>query len=271
MVALKDLTGQRFNKLTVIKRDESKAVVFWLCKCDCGNVTSIRASHLPKQQSCGCERLNKAVDITGQKFNRLTAIKRVDNYGTGTKSKAKWLCACDCGNETFAAVHSLKSGNTKSCGCLNIEIGIKNGKLKRRHGMTKTKPWITWDSMLQRCNNKKHKSYHQYGGRGITVCERWLTFENFFEDMGVQADGMTIERNDVNGNYEPSNCRWATILEQANNKRTNRFIEFKGERKTLKEWSISTGISRTTISDRIKYGWSIEDALTKPKRAHSRA
>ena len=273
MVALKDLTGQVFSRLTVLKRDTDKKPVYWLCRCECGIETSVRASHISKGsvQSCGCLRLEKADNLSGQRFGRLVAEYRAPNAGEGTSSKAKWNCLCDCGGTTIVHASALRSGNTKSCGCLNQEISAITGGKTRRHGMTKTPIWIVWGSMLQRCENPHHKSFKYYGGRGITVCERWHTFENFYADMGDVPTGLSIERNDVNGNYEPDNCRWATTTEQGANKRNNTLITANGETKNLMAWCRECGISKVTLMDRIKRGWSPERAIATPARNYNKA
>jgi hypothetical protein len=273
MAALIDLTGQVFGRLVVVMRDPTKNRVYWICRCSCGNEICVRASHLSDgtTKSCGCLLLDKANDLSGQRFGRLTAESRAENMGEGRSAKARWNCRCECGNVTVVFAHALKSGNTTSCGCLKQETCVTNGKLKRRHGMTKSRTWVSWDSMLQRCENRKHKSYKNYGGRGITICDRWHTFENFHADMGDAPEGLSIERNDVNGNYEPSNCRWATMLEQGANKRNNTLITANGETKPLSAWCRQYGISKVTLMDRIKRGWSPERAITTPPRAYIKA
>ena len=130
--------------------------------------------------------------------------------------------------------------------------------------MTKSKEWITWDSMLQRCRNPRHKSYMEYGGRGIHVCDRWSVFENFYADMGPAAPGMTIERIDLNRGYEPGNCTWIPAAQQALNKRTSRLITANGKTQTIAEWSRETGIAKSSIQSRIKHGWDEALAVTLP-------
>lgn len=135
-----------------------------------------------------------------------------------------------------------------------------------KHGMRGTRLYNIWRSMRQRCYNPKTINYHNYGGRGITVCEEWRNdFMNFYQwamSTGY-SDGLTIDRKDTDGNYEPSNCKWATYKQQSNNKRNSKYIEFRGESRTISEWADIVGISYKVIWSRIKSGWSVEDALTR--------
>jgi len=160
----------------------------------------------------------KPVDITGSRFGRLVAMAP----GASTPQGIAWQFTCDCGNQIVRLAKAVRSGDPskKSCGCLQREIWSKRcSTMNYRHGMTDTPTWKTWSMMLDRCKNPNAPKFHHYGGRGITVCDRWLTFENFYADMGERPTDLTLDRINVDGNYEPANCRWATHKEQRANRR----------------------------------------------------
>lgn len=166
------------------------------------------------------------------------------------------LCKCDCGNVIAARLNSLKNGHTKSCGCFRVTNATK-------HGMYKKPEYESWIGMIQRCTNSNNQAYKDYGGRGIKVCESWLTsFENFYKDMGKRPDGKTLDRKDVNGDYEPNNCHWATNLEQANNKRNTILITYRNITKPLKQWCKELNINYNTVWDRLNKGLDIHDAFS---------
>lgn len=209
----------------------------------------------------------RMIDLTGQRFGRLTVIE----YAGQSKQKtAMWKCQCDCGNTVTVRSICLRKGDTQSCGCYAVEQ-VK--KANTKHGMKTraSKPdriYNIWNSMKGRCQNPNNDDYEHYGGRGIVVCEEWQEFEPFY-DLAM-ANGyeknLTIDRINVNGNYEPSNCRWADVMVQNNNKNDNRYITANGETHTLAEWGRIAGIKPDTIAKRMKKGWSVEDAVTTPKR-----
>lgn len=207
--------------------------------------------------------MSKPIDLTGERFGRLTAIERAESRN----GKSMWLCKCDCGKEKIIQAMNLTHGDTKSCGCLQKET-IR--QISSTHNKSKTKLYRVYLHMKARCNNQSDKSYVDYGGRGISVCKEWSeSYEEFMKwsyENGYK-DGLQIDRIDNNGNYCPENCRWTNRVAQANNRRNNNFIYFNGENKTLSEWERETGIDQSTIWARIyKLNWSIEKALTTPTR-----
>lgn len=212
--------------------------------------------------------MSKRIDLTGQRFGRLIVIKN-----EAIDESRKCLCLCDCGNEKVINRYSLLNGDTRSCGCLHREIFKK---ITTKHGQSNTKIYNIYNKMINRCNNPKDKKYSIYGGRGITVCDEWLnSFEAFFEwaikngfKENTTQKECSLDRIDVNGNYEPDNCRWATAKQQANNKRNNHFLTYQGETHTICEWGDITGLSPRLIESRIvKHNWSAEKALTtQPRR-----
>lgn len=208
---------------------------------------------------CFEERMSKYQDLTGQRFGRLTVIERTKNHGKQTV----WVCKCDCGNFSNVQASNLKHNNVRSCGCILREM-----KPALIHGQHGTRLYEIWHSMKQRCYLPTVRPYSNYGGRGITVCDEWLHDFQAFYDWAMAngyRDDLTIDRKDTNGNYEPSNCRWATKKEQSNNKRNNRYITYNGETHTLAEWCEITGLSRPTLKYRLKY-WEIERVFTEPQK-----
>lgn len=204
----------------------------------------------------------KSADLTGFRFGKLVVTGRKVANGRGY-----WICKCDCGNETTARTDSLKTGHTSSCGCVGR---IKRQEALRTHGCWGTRLYNIWHCMIQRCTNPTASSYVRYGGRGINVCTEWRNSFEAFCDWAIEngySDDLSIDRIDVNGNYEPSNCRWATMGEQANNRRTSNTITFKGETHTLADWAKITGIRRSTLVSRIASGWEIERVLSEEVHA----
>lgn len=202
------------------------------------------------------------VDLTGQKFGRWTVLKE---DGRDERGRALWLCRCDCGTERAVKGWRLREGTNRSCGCLRREKSAARGREKATHGMSQTRIYNTWKNMIQRTTDPKAMSYQHYGGRGIKVCERWQSLDGFLADMGpTYADDLTIERIDVDGDYEPGNCRWATVAEQARNKRNTRLLEYRGRSLVIADWAKVLNVNAKTLTSRIyQYGWSVERALTE--------
>lgn len=196
--------------------------------------------------------MSRVIDLVGEKFGRLRVLTRNGNNISGN---AIWLCVCDCGSKINVSSNNLRSNHTSSCGCSHIKHG---------YGYRKKRPQIynTWSDMIQRCTNSHTFNYSRYGGRGITICERWRNFENFLEDMPGWEPGLQIDREDNDGNYCKSNCRWVTRKQNQRNTRRNRLLTFLNKTQCMAEWAEQTGISSSIIWQRLKRGWSIEKTLT---------
>lgn len=202
----------------------------------------------------------KPLDITGQLFGRLTAIRFIESKLIGSKLHRIWECRCACGALVAIKISYLTSGDTQSCGCLSAEIS-KRGR-RRRHSGSGTPEFNVWVGMKQRCGNPSNPAYKDYGGRGISVCRDWLEFENFLRDMGPRpSPNHSIERINNDKGYSADNCKWEVRVAQANNRRSSRQITFQGQTKTLAQWSAALGIPRSTIWNRLKAGATEEVAL----------
>lgn len=187
------------------------------------------------------------VDKTGERYGRLTVVSLSEKR---SGRKTYWLCKCDCGN--YKEVRSDCLGSVNSCGCLKKEQDSKNLTKHHRHKLSGTRLYREWQGMKRRCLNANDNRYSDYGGRGIKICNEWLVADNFFEwalNSGY-SDELTIDRIDVNGNYEPSNCRWATIKEQSNNRRSNVLFTHRGKTQTLTQWAEEFGINPHTCYTR---------------------
>ncbi len=197
----------------------------------------------------------KKLDLTGQKFGRLTVLSQAPNH-TG---RCAWNCVCECGNHVIAITKSLRNGDKQSCGCLNEELAKDR---KTKHGETGSRLFVIWVNMRRRCQNLKDAAYDNYGGRGITITSDWDEFADFkkWADESGYAPTLTLDRIDVNGNYCPENCRWISDLEQARNMRKN--IRYNG--KCVAEWCDELHINRHTVYTRIERGWPVEKALFSP-------
>lgn len=201
----------------------------------------------------------KQVVFVGDRFGRLLVIAEA-----GIKSKARqYECLCDCGAVCLVISPCLRGGTTQSCGCYRREA---TSALKRIHGLSESRVYRIWHKMLTRCRDPKTPQYPHYGGRGIKVCDRWMSFQNFVDDMGMPPDRMSLDRIDVNGNYEPTNCRWASQKEQTRNTRRTRYAELNGVKRPLIEWSEMTGIPYSMLRDRLARGWDFARAISEPRR-----
>lgn len=206
-------------------------------------------------------------DISGQTFSRLTVVAFA---GQDAGHLALWECRCECGTVKVLRGSDLRGGQVKSCGCL-----FASDEFRERfttHDMTHSPEYTSWRSMIERCENPEASNYDLYGGRGISVCERWRqSFEAFFEDMGPRPDGHTLDRKEGDGNYEPGNCRWATRTQQQRNRRNTIWLSINGERKPLAEWAEIGGLPIETLRHRVNYlKWSAEKAVFQPLQKHVR-
>lgn len=212
--------------------------------------------------------MSKCIDLSGQKFGRLTVIKQADDHICPSgRHLVRWLCRCECGDYTTVIACHLKSGHTTSCGCFNLEKLVIRSK---KHELTYTRLYYIWASMKSRCYNSNDTNYKHYGARGITICDEWKDDVKVFYDWAM-ANGYddkakkykcTIDRIDVNKGYSPENCRWVDMKIQGRNKRSNRIIAINGESHCLVEWCEILNLKYKKVSDRInKLHWSPERAL----------
>ena len=277
-----DLTGKTFGRWHVDSEVEERSpggTIKWNCTCKCGNTLKVSGRDLKggKTQSCGCFRseatiARRFIDLTGKKFNRLYVNGRAEERGSF--NEIMWECTCDCGNSLKVRGNDLRDSHTQSCGCFQREQVVI---FSTTHGCGSCKSpnrlYRTYAGMKRRCYNINTKGYSNYGGRGINVCSRWLGengFINFMEDMGEPPGAEdSINRIDNNGNYEPSNCEWASRDEQANNTRRNVYITYKNETKTVSQWARVLNMKVATLRLRLRK-WSIEKSFTAPLRESSR-
>lgn len=217
------------------------------------------------------QAMTKPLDITGQRFGRLVAVRYVES-----RNGARWLCRCDCGNETVTSTRSMRYGSTKSCGCGSIEQAAANAKLGREK---RAVPYPharqlkdLYRNMRDRCENPRNKRWDCYGQRGIKVCDAWSRGRREFYRWATEAGfkpGLQIDRIDVNGHYEPSNCRFVTPTVQANNTRRNVYITYAGKTQSLSSWARELGLTYRAIQHRVDSGWSMDRVATQPMRKRS--
>lgn len=189
--------------------------------------------------------MGKTIDLVGQNFGNWKVLLRAGSKHGHTM----WLCVCRCGTKRVVEGVSLRKGDTTSCGCLHEEL---MSHLKGTHNLSKTSAYKTWKSMKARCYNPRRTDFKYYGLRGIIVCDRWLKFENFYNDMGEKPKGFTLERKNNSLGYSPENCKWATMKEQNRNSRNCRMITYRGQTKCVTEWAEEKGIAVWTLRNRLK-------------------
>lgn len=207
----------------------------------------------------------KRHDLSGKQFGQLIAI----TYERKASGRSAWLCKCACGKEKVIGTANLLRGESRSCGCMEFRFR-KDNKTAYRHGLWNHPLSGTWRSMKQRCLNPKSRAYERYGGRGIEVCERWLSFENFVADNEhLVTPGTSLERKDNDGPYSPDNCRWATPREQSRNTSGNKHLTYLGRTQTLVEWAEEKDLPYHVLLERLYAGWSTERALTTPPKSRA--
>ncbi|WP_210461694.1 hypothetical protein [Pantoea ananatis] len=202
------------------------------------------------------------IDLTGRRIERLLVVSMAEKK---PGKNITWNCVCDCGVVKVIQTGSLKSGRVKSCGCLSRENTIKRNTTHGNAGEKVSRAYNSWSGMIDRCRNPNNKKYKDYGGRGIKVSEEWMDFNTFLNDMGHSPSaGYSIDRVDVNGNYEKSNCRWATPLEQASNRRNNVIVKTPHGDMCASAAARFYGINRSVLVKRVKKGWNHHEALNTP-------
>lgn len=274
--SVKDLSGKQFGHWQVLNRDFSRQAnsgsVYWWCRCSCGKTVSVLAPTLVDGRSTQCGSCAQKENLIGQIFSRLTVIrdsgKRADN------GSVLWECDCSCGvRGKLIRGSDLLNGQTKSCGCYSTDL-LK--KVSTTHGLSqvngkRTKLFMAWSAMKQRCYNRNSKSYDDYGGRGITVCDEWQTDFKAFHDWSMAngfADSLSIDRIDNDKGYSPDNCRWTDAKTQIRNRRNTVRYTWEGKQYTIGELSELTGIKIATIKSRLNRGLALEDALEPVEEAN---
>lgn len=266
MVKALQLAGTTFGKWHVKERDTSKkGRAYWICECSCGRtVQSIPSGTLTTGSSVMCKQCANEKSLVGKTFGRLTVIK--DSGERATNGSILWECKCSCGKTSLVRGSELTGGRTKSCGCYSTDV-LK--KVATKHGLSKvngkhTKLFRAWASMKQRCYNKNHASYKDYGGRGIDVCTEWREDFEAFHDWSIAngfSDDLSIDRIDNDKGYSPDNCRWVDAKTQIRNRRNTVTYNWNGSEYTLAELGELTGINKMTIKSRLNSGATLEEAL----------
>lgn len=277
-----DMIGKKYGMLTVLSRADDKITGsgkprrMYNCECECGKLTVVRGDWLRSGEikSCGCQKDPER--LIGIKFGRLTVLRRVENKVFRNSQHVVYECVCECGNNVNVSGGHLSSGHTRSCGCIKSEILYQRNTT---HGGSYTRLYYVWNNMIRRCYDSRSHEYSNYGGRGIKVCDEWrcdfVTFRDWALQKGYNENAKrgdcTLDRIDVNGNYCPSNCRWANSKVQANNKRFNTRVGINGEYHTVSEWCDIYGIKSNIVWTRVGRGWDLIEAIITPPRVPRKA
>ena len=267
-----DFTGKKVGMLTVIEKlpeRDSHRNILWRCVCDCGKEKIVPTSYFGEKHtsrhiiSCGC-MANPIRDLTGKRFGRWTVLSKASS--SGKDYKTRWNCVCDCGTKAIVQAGNLLSGASVSCGCYLKEI---TGNRSRTHGDGYgVRLYRIWMGMRQRCNNPNAEKYPIYGERGIKVCLEWNNSYPAFKEWALNngyAENLTLDRIDNDGDYCPQNCRWLNNKDQCNHKRNNVCITYKGVTKTISQWAEDIGISKSSLAQRKRDGWTDEECIETPK------
>lgn len=274
-----DLSGKSFGSWRVLRESKTRRISGqpeWVCVCVCGNERSVSGANLRNgvSQSCGCvhvsTRQSRQVlayerddDLIGVNFGRWTVLRK-GGIHPGANRLQMWVCQCECGTVKEVIGDNLRRGLSLSCGCQRVE---RSNVARITHGLSEHPIYISWQGMRNRCLNAADEDFKHYGGRGISVCDRWLDPILFIEDMmPTWFAGATIERDDVNGNYEPANCRWITQSEQLQNTRRTVWVDTPWGRITLSAAAKRIGISPTALQARLKRKWPPDKLFGPPTR-----
>ena len=255
----------RSDSVVESSKDNSKGVRFEV------RIASVRSTTrmlpLAPYSILGGGGMSRFIDLTGERFGRLVVIRKIPS----NRHHSQWECLCDCDAVRTVDQGNLTSGSTKSCGCFIKDVKIAQlttHGLSRSPGGPHTRLYNIWRGMKKRCLSPSNQAYPYYGGRGITVCPEWVEYEEFHKwamSNGYQ-EGLTIERKDNDGHYEPSNCIWATSKTQARNRSSNRILTYGPDSMPMSAWAEKLGMHPSALDKRLKSGWSVEKTLTTPPR-----
>lgn len=272
------MTDCKYENFTVIRKGTGRVTkggqykTTWICKCVCGKEFEVDGQKIRRNEvySCGCMRYKNREkyfnDLSNMEFDNFKVVRRLKPEEVERK-RYNWLCECNCGRMFYGNTNKIKTGHTKSCGCLKEKDKIRIGNLNRKYHYSNRRMYAIYRAMILRCYNPNIKGFSDYGGRGIEVCEEWRSENGFdvFYEWAIQngyEENLTIDRIDVNRNYKPSNCRWVTNLKQQNNRRNNIMLTYDGKTQSLKEWSRELNINYSAMHWRWKkYNMGIKEMI----------